>query len=168
MNRFPALNIINSWTDQNIITYTVKLKLTAIPHNNFLATALKWSDYSYRNYTTDTLNLLLLNGKHTENTIVNVPERNDLKWGEFEYYRDLYITNILSTTHLLNYPNSNVGQYIVTEAARGPKNYLRIGSYWFSYVFLVLSNWKPSEGNLDFFTSSSIPMRSSRSIWRPD
>ena len=167
--------------------YTLKLKLTAIPHHNLLTTALKWSDYSYRNYTTDTLNLLLLNGTHifntTENTIVNIPEENDLKWGEFDYYRDLYITNILNTTHLLNYPNSSNGQYIVTEAARGPKNYLRIGSYWYSYVrkllrfwsFLWLGmteasgiRWKPSEGNLDFFTSSSIPMLSSRVIWRPD
>ena len=60
---------------------------------------------------------------------MNIPEENDLKWGEFDYYRDLYITNILNTTHLLNYPNSSNGQYIVTEAARGPKNYLRIGSY---------------------------------------
>ena len=69
----------------------------------------------------------------TENTTVKVPtDKEALNWGEFKYYRDLYITNIVNTTHSIKRPifaNSSDGQYIVTEAARGPKNYLRIGSH---------------------------------------
>ena len=58
-----------------------------------------------------------------ENTKVNIspktlPKIENLNWDEFKYYQDLYITNI----------NETKGQYIVTEAARGPKNYLRIVS----------------------------------------
>ena len=69
----------------------------------------------------------------TENTTVKVPtDKEALNWGEFKYYRDLYITNIVNKTHSIKRPifaNSSDGQYIVTEAARGPKNYLRIGSH---------------------------------------
>ena len=58
-----------------------------------------------------------------ENKTVNIspltiPKIENLNWDEFKYYQDLYITNI----------NETKGQYIVTEAARGPKNYLRIVS----------------------------------------
>jgi len=52
------------------------------------------------------------------------------KWDEFEYYRDLYIKNP-NKTYYENYPNSSQGKYIVTEAARGPKNYLRESGFFY-------------------------------------
>ena len=104
--------------------------------DKFIALSLEWSDHSYQNYTADTLNLLIVEEDTdnstryhtTDNTTVEVPEDTTLNWKEFEYYRDLYITNV-NTTYYESHPNSTVGHYIVTEAARGPKNYLRIGSY---------------------------------------
>ena len=66
----------------------------------------------------------------TENTTVEIPGDTDLNWDEFKYYRDLYITNINTTSN---------GQYIVTEAARGPKNYLRI---WFLPILFCISRFQ--------------------------
>ena len=46
------------------------------------------------------------------------------EWGEFKYYQDLYINNIRTYAK----KTKKTDEYIVTEAARGPKNYLRIVS----------------------------------------
>ena len=84
------------------------------------------------------------NGKRyhtTDNTTVQVPKDTNLNWKEFDYYRDLYITNV-NMTHYKTHPNST---YIVTEAARGPKNYLRIGSYFY-FWYLSLADRNQAKG----------------------
>ena len=75
----------------------------------------------------------------TDNTTIQVPKDTNLNWKEFEYYRDLYITNV-NTTYYETNPNST-GQYIVTEAARGPKNYLRIVSYLYLWYLSFALNF---------------------------
>ena len=47
------------------------------------------------------------------------------KFEQFEYYRDLYISNPKKSSLARNESE----KYIVTEAARGPKAYLRIVSH---------------------------------------
>ena len=52
----------------------------------------------------------------------------------FDYYRDLYINNV-NTSYYRKNPNSTQGQYIITETARGPKNYLRNFFHWYHIIW---------------------------------
>ena len=78
--------------------------------------------------STNNFNLLSLDFTaldDTENDTVEKDETVDANmttWrNQFEYYRKLYIDN----------PERTSGKYIITEAARGPKSYLRSVSLQF-------------------------------------
>ena len=88
---------------------------------------MKWSDKRYEKYDQNTLNLLTLNFTEVDDGFKTINDQSVkinkiVKYAEwknqFKYYQDLYIRN----------PNKTDNEYIVTEAARGPKNYLRIVS----------------------------------------
>ena len=97
---------------------------------------MKWSDKRYEKYNQTTLNLLTINFadgddgkfKTINNQSVNITKTVKYEeWeNQFKYYQDLYIKN----------PKETDNEYIVTEAARGPKNYLRIVSRQWNFCHI--------------------------------
>ena len=97
-------------------------------------TAIKWSDESYEFFDGPALILPLIEKTKDTYTINGEPIIVDQdvtyeKFEQFEYYRDLYISNPKKYSLARNKSE----KYIVTEAARGPKAYLRIVSHSWNF-----------------------------------